>query len=101
MPPHCLRVEDGGWGECCTAKKNHLSCRRHSDKSVAARKYDFTPGGMRELVGKAAARGVSTEQSMMGQREPGGAPFDVRDFKEREEKGVGFSWKETTANRPG
>lgn len=32
--------------------KKHLSCRRHSDKSVAARKYDFTLAGMREHVSR-------------------------------------------------
>lgn len=103
--PHASTLsEGGGEGGSCTAKKKHLSCRRHSDKSAAARKYDFTPGGMRELVGKAAERGVSTEQSMTGKREPGGAPSDetfVGDLKEREEEGVGFGWEETTANCPG
>lgn len=48
MPPHCLRGWGGAEGGGVARPKKHLSCRRHSDKSVAARKYDFTPGGMRE-----------------------------------------------------
>lgn len=52
--PACLHTvwgRGGGvlWGGAGRPKKR-LSCRRHSDKSAAGRKYDFTAGGMQAHV---------------------------------------------------
>ena len=75
--PHCLRVGGGeraarGTGRCFTARKTSITqAPLRPNKSAAARKYDFTKRGMREL--RHAARLLHTfplcsvqKEGMMG-----------------------------------
>lgn len=92
----------GGKGEggVMHGQKKNLSRRRHSDKSVAAKKYDFTPGGMREHVAKVCLRTVWAWSKAWWdrerEREPEGARLQplmrrlLEALKNGEEDGVGF-----------